>query len=364
MKCLEQIRALLYNHRYKIMKGENGMSAILLAIKNVFHAAVAVVMLIPILLTMGDAGDPNTPVETYPESTNQYITEYLEPDISAHRSGAGIAPQNTLMAFENIIERSDVFGVDTLEFDVQITADGELVLLHDLTYDGTTNAVEAFGRKNVFVSSVTLEEAQVLNLGENFDINGEYPYRGLRGEDIPYNLRVVTCDEIIDFVEANKNGKEYNYVIEIKSIGINGYKAVDKLYSIITERGLQNKVIWSTFAPDVSAYMKLNYPEISRTADAIEAIQFYFYFRMGWDLQDVKPSYVALQIPYGSSALDNIINLGTREMINYAHSNNVALQYWTINSEDEVRLLAENGADCIMTDYPQMAYEVVNSIGK
>lgn len=335
------------------------MSAIVLTIKNIFHGIVAVFMLIPILLTMGEAGDPNTPVEVYPDSDNPYITEYLDPDISAHRSGAGIAPQNTLMAFENIVAGADAIGVDTLEFDVQITKDGELVLSHDLTYDSATNAVEAFGRKNVFVSSITLEEAQVLNLGENFKGNGDYPYRGLRGDDIPYNLRVVTCDEIVDYIEANCGDKQYKYVIEVKSIGINGRRAVDKLYSVITERGLEDRAIWSTFAPDVSAYMKNHYPEISRTADAIEAVQFYFYYRMGWNLQDVSPSYVALQIPYGESAFDNLINLGNREMVNYAHKNNIALQYWTINNPDEIRHLTFAGADCIMTDYPQMAYETV-----
>lgn len=336
------------------------MSTVILTIKNIFHVVVSVFMLIPILLTMGDAGNPDTPVITYPQSDNPYITEYLDPDISAHRSGAGLAPQNTLMAFENIIEQGELLGVDTLEFDVQITADGELVLLHDLTLDGTSDAVEAFGKKNVFASSLTLEELKALNMGENFKGNGDYPYKGLRGDDIPYNLRIVTCDEVIDYVEANA-GKEYKYVIEIKSIGSNGRKAADKLYSIITERGLQSRVIWSTFAPFTSMYMKTNYPEIARTADAIEAVQFYFYFRMDWDLQDVSPSYVALQIPYGSSAFDNIINLGTREMLNYAHSNNIAVQYWTINSEEEVRTLTLNGADCIMTDYPQMAYDTVQA---
>lgn len=336
------------------------MTAVFLTIKNIFNGIIAAFMLIPIMLTMGDAGDPDTPVENYPDSGNPYITEYLDPDIAAHRSGAGDAPQNTLMAFENILGQENCV-VDTLEFDVQITKDGELVLLHNLTYDDTSNAVEAFGRKNVTVSSITLEEAQVLNLGENYKVDGEYPYRGLRGDDIPYNLRVVTCDAIIDYVEANSNGKEYNYIIEIKSIGSDSRKAADKLYSIITERNLQDRVIWSTFDPTLSSYMESNYPEIARTADAVEAIQFYFYYRMGWNLNDVSPSYVALQIPYGSSAFDNIINLGTREMINYAHSYGIALQYWTINSEEEVKTLTENGADCILTDYPQMAYDTVNS---
>lgn len=337
------------------------MASIFLFIKNVYHGIVSVFMLIPILLTMGNAGNPDTPVESYPDSTNPYIREHLDPDIAAHRSGAGIAPQNTLMAFENIIEQGNSSAVDTLEFDVQITADGELILLHDLTYDGTSNAAEAFGKEKVYASSITFEEAQVLNMGENFKVNGEYPYRGLRGDDIPYNLRVVKCDTVIDYIEANCGDKIFNYSIEIKSIGANGKKAVDKLYEIITERELEDRVIWSTFAPDVSGYMKSHYPEISRTADAIEAVQFYFYFRNGWDLQDVKPSYVALQIPYGSSAFDNLINLGTKELINYAHKNNIALQYWTINSEEEVRTLTENGADCIMTDYPQMAYDTVIS---
>lgn len=338
------------------------MAFFLLALKNIFHGFVAAAMLIPILLTMGNEGSPDTPVENFPDSDNPYISEYLDPDISAHRSGAGIAPQNTLMAFENIIENQDSLGVNTLEFDVQITSDGELVLIHDLTYDATSNAVEAFGKKNNYVSLISYEDAQVLNMGENFKVDGEYPYRGLRGDDIPCNLRVAKCDEVIDYIEENCGDREYRYVIEIKSIGSNGKKAVDRLHSIITERSLQDRVIWSTFAPDVSSYMKSHYPEISRTADAIEAVQFYFYFRMNWELSDVSPSYVALQIPYGSSAFDNLINLGTREMLNYAHKNNIAVQYWTINSEEEVLTLARNGADCIMTDYPQMAYEAVNSL--
>lgn len=337
------------------------MTAIFLTLKNIFNGFVAAAMLIPIIATMGGGGDPDAVAKVYPDTTNPYITEQLDPDISAHRSGAGLAPQNTLMAFENIIENQAEIPVDMLEFDVQATKDGELVLMHDLSYDNTTNAVEAFGKKYNFVSSITLEEAQVLNMGENFKGNGDYPYRGLRGEDIPYNLHIATCDAVIDYVEANCGDKVYKYCIEVKSIGISGRKAVDRLYEIITERNLQDRVIWSTFAPDVSAYMKKQYPEISRTADAIEAVQFYFYYRLNFDLQDIKPTYVALQIPYGESAFDNLINLGHTEMLNYAHKNNIAVQYWTINNEEEIKHLAKAGADCIMTDYPQRAIDAVAS---
>ena len=44
------------------------MTSLFLTVKNIINGVIAVFMLIPILLTMGDAGDPNTSVEPYPDS--------------------------------------------------------------------------------------------------------------------------------------------------------------------------------------------------------------------------------------------------------------------------------------------------------
>ncbi len=332
--------------------------SILLTFKQIYYTVTSVVMLIPILLTMGADDKPGTEVIINENATNAYINEYGNPDISAHRSGAGVAPQNTQMAFEKMLENADEFGVDTFEFDVQLTKDGELILLHDLTFDATSDAVEKYGRTNVLASQLTFEEAHQLNLGENFQLNGEYPYRGLRGDEIPENLRVSKCEDIIDLIEANSNGKEYRYIIEIKSMNFQGYEAADKLYEIVNERNMKDRVIWATFQPDVAAYMKKNYPDMPRSADVIEAIQFYFYSRMDWDLDDANVSYVALQVPYGSSAA-NLINTGTRDFINYAHQYDIAVQYWTINDAEDAAYLIKNGADTIMSDYPDMVWDLV-----
>ncbi len=334
--------------------------SILLLLKNAYYTVTSVVMLIPILLTMGADDKPGTEVIANENATNAYINEYGNPDISAHRSGAGVAPQNTLMAFEKMLENAEEFGVDTFEFDVQLTKDGELILLHDLTFDATSDAVEKYGRKNVLASSLTFAEAHELNLGENFEIDGKYPYRGLRGDDIPENLRVATCAEVIDLIEANSNGKKYRYIIEIKSMNFQGYEAADKLYEIVSERGLKDRVIWATFQPDVSEYMERTYPDMPRSADVIEAIQFYIFSRMNWDLDDAGVSYVALQLPYGSSA-GNLINTGTRSFINYAHKYDIAVQYWTINDKAEAEYLINNGADTIMSDYPDMVLDLVEA---
>ena len=330
--------------------------ALITAFSSVFVLVLAVV------LFLGMPDMPWDKIEKFETSTNSYIRDYLDMDISAHRSGAGVAPENTLMAFRQVLERNEEYGVDTYEFDVNITADGELVILHNLTYDKTSDAVEYFGRENVAASEITLAEAKKLNMGENFELDGEYPYRGLRGDDIPADLRVVTCDEAFDFIEANSNGKKFNYIIEIKSTEENGKRAADKLYSIITERNLQDRVIWATSEIPVSEYMAANYPDMPRSANPNEVIEFFVCSKLGIDLSKRDVSYMALHIPYGEKSGPAFINLGTKRLINYAHKYNIAVQYWTINSEKDVRKLAENGADCVMTDYPDMAYKVVNSM--
>ena len=332
------------------------MIKLFLLIKSITKIISATICILPIILTMPFGDFPGTPVIPNENATNSHINEYLDPDISAHRSGAGIAPQNTLMAFETMLENPDTIGVDTFEFDVQVTKDGELIVMHNLTYDATSNAVEYFGYNDVYAADLTLEEAKVLNMGENFEINGEYPYRGLRGDDIPYNLRIPTCEEVIDLIEANSNGKEYKYIIEIKSRYEDGYKAADKLRELIIEKDILDRTIWASSKQEVADYMKTTYPDMPRSADVLEVLEFYLYARMNWNLEDADVSYIALQIPYRTNALSNLANIGTRKVINYAHKYNIAVQYWTINDYDDALYLINYGADCIMSDYPVMVF--------
>ncbi len=335
------------------------MLNIFIFIKSITKIISGIICILPIILTMPLGDIPGTPVIPNENATNTYINEYLDPDVSAHRSGAGIAPQNTLMAFETMLENPDTIGVDTFEFDVQITKDGELIVMHNLTYDATSNAVEHFGYNDVYAADLTLEEAKVLNMGENFEINGEYPYRGLRGDDIPDNLRIATCEEVIDLIEANSNGREYKYIIEIKSRYEDGYKAADKLRDLILEKDILDRTIWASSKQEVANYMKETYPDMPRSADTLEVLEFYLYARMNWNLDDADVSYIALQIPYRTNALSNLANIGTRKVINYAHKYNIAVQYWTVNDYDDALYLINNGADCIMSDYPDMIFEAV-----
>ena len=286
--------------------------------------------------------------------TNPYITEE-KALVSAHRSGKNIAPENTMAAFINCIE-SENFNVDIYEFDLHITKDGKLILLHDKTLDRTTNSAEHFGEEDIKPAEKTYAELRELNFGENFEnAEGEYPYRGLRGDDIPDELRAVLLEDVLNYLESNG---EFQYIIEIKDSGENGKKACDELYRILKEKELLEDVVFGTFNPDVTAYADKNYPDMLRSASILEVVAFYLLASYGVDVDSDFFKYEALQIPTG---YDGVLYLDSYRIINYAHRHNIAVQYWTINEVEEVEYLNSIGADCIMSDSPDMAYDVINS---
>ena len=291
--------------------------------------------------------------ETY-DTNNSNITEYGTTLVSAHRSGAGIFPENTMMAFEGCIN-SDTFKTDIFEFDLHITGDNELIILHDSTLDRTTDAVEYFGQENIRPENYTYEELRGLNLGENFKTDdGEKPYAGLRGDDVPDSLRVAKLSDVLDYLQSNGN---FGYIIEIKNGGELGEKAADILYNTLKEKGLLDQTVVGTFNQNVTTYLDEKYPDMPRSASIIEVVKVYFNSLLGLDKKEGVYKFSALQIPAGLSILD----LATARLVNYAHRHNIAVQYWTINDTDTMSLLKEIGADCIMSDIPDVAYDVLNA---
>lgn len=123
--------------------------------------------------------DPSEIIEY--ETDNPYIVKKGETMVSAHRSGAGIMPEETMMAFKNCVE-SEKFDTDVFEFDLHITKDDVLVLLHDGTLDRTSDSEKVFGEKKVRPEDKTYAELRALNMGAKFtNPEGEMPYANLSG---------------------------------------------------------------------------------------------------------------------------------------------------------------------------------------
>lgn len=289
------------------------------------------------------------------DTDNKYINNTGKPYISAHRSGGGIAPEESMLAFKNCIENPE-FNVDVFEFDLHITKDNVLVLLHDDTLERTTDCETVLNDAQARPENYTYNELRQLNIGAKFETDdGEMPYANLHGDEVTDELKILRVEDILDYLMSNG---DFDYIIEIKNGGDLGKKGVDILYPILEERNLLNDVIFGTFKEEVSFYVDDNYPELKRSATIKEVLSFYVAALS--DDKDFEAKYIALQIPY-NMPYRIAANLATAKVINYAHKNNIAVQYWTINDEKQLEYLASVGADCIMSDYPDKLYEIVHS---
>ena len=278
--------------------------------------------------------------------------------ISAHRSGAGIAPEETMRAFRNCIEDGS-FDVDYFEFDLHITKDDVLVLLHDAELDRTSDCKTVFGAEHCRPEDYTFAELRRLNMGAKFvDPDGAMPYAGLSGDAVPDDLRILDLDTILDYLESIK---PFRYIIEVKNGGDLGKRSVDILYQSLKQRSMVDRVVFGSFQDEVSLYKDEKYPDLMRGAFAKEVAQFYLASLLS--RKDYEPAFRVLQLPFGLPGNDYHLNLATAHILNYAHAHDLAVQYWTVNNAEDAAYLMSIGADCIMSDYPDMAYEVSHGDG-
>lgn len=287
------------------------------------------------------------------ETTNPHIASRTM--ISAHRSGAGIVPEELLAAFKYCIETSD-FEIDYFEFDLRLTKDGELVLLHDATLDRTSNSEAVFGETNVNVGDKTLAELRRLNMGAKFvDEDGNMPYADLTEEEVTDDLRIATLDEVLDYLCSQG---DFGYIIEIKDSGERGKQAADLLYEKLKAHDLLDSALICSFRDEVLQYVEQQYPDASRGASKSETVEFILAALLG--KKDFDPPYAALQLPYGDMRESYGVNTGLAKVINYAHERNIAVFYWTINDPEDMAYLSSIGADLIMSDYPNLLNETIN----
>ena len=321
---------------------------------KIMGIVLLVIALLAAALLWAVTRDSSMAPRDFPEATNPLITPLGVTMLSGHRAGGGAAPENTMMALKNCVECED-YQLDIFEFDLHLTADGVLVLLHDSTLDRTSDAQEVFGRPNVEVGTLTFDQLKKLNMGAQFIADdGSMPYADLHGDDVPEDLRIITVDQALTYLESAE--RDYRYIIEIKNDGERGFEAADKLYATLQERGCLDRTVVGTFHNEVTAYMSENYPDMHRSAGVREAIGFYVAALLDLHRDNDTFAFRALQIP----TTDYVVNLGTARVVNYAHEHDIAVQYWTINDPAEMARLQSIGADAVMTDLPELGVGVLN----
>jgi glycerophosphoryl diester phosphodiesterase len=247
----------------------------------------------------------------------------------AHRGGAGIAPENTLVGFRKGLE----VGAGVLELDVHASADGHVVVIHDETVDRTTD-----GRGPV--REKTLPEIKKLDAGYDFPPDGgeSYPYRD-RGVTVP------TLEEVYrEFPNVPTN-------VEIKGTRPGIEKAVLR---VIEDAGAEDRtLVVSEKDATIRRFREVSGGRVATGSSSKEIAVFYLlsHLRLSGLL---RPPYQALQGPAWK-----VLRVVTPTFVRAAHELGVRVDVWTINKEPDMRRLLGFGVDGIMTDRPDVLARVL-----
>ncbi len=292
------------------------------------------------------------------------------PILIAHGGGNGEFPDNTLEAFYN------AYSVDKrvmMETDVSITRDGVVILSHDTTLDRKTNISGKISELNY--SDLMRDEVDFgfTNKTENGVRVGELTYfLGEDGErkyptDVRYPTGVsprhdtkfltTTLEELILAFPDNRIN------VEIKQSGEDGKRCLEAVLLLLERYNAYDRVVLASFHDEMyNEYLTLadgdKVPENFMFSPGIGGvIKFYLLHSLGLDVFFGDPMCV-FQLPmeqYG-------INLSTAQLVERAHSHNLAVHYWTIDDVDDMRYLVEIGADGIMTNYPNRLKAVYDEL--
>ena len=289
--------------------------------------------------------------------------------IAAHRGGGKNNPENTMKAFVSAVT---FYNVDIIESDLYLTKDNKLVYNHDSYIDETCNVNGDISYEEMnslieektnrhYIKDYTLDELREFNFGYYFTKDNVRPYKDIEQENLKNEgLQIVEASELFErFYESNP---DLLFIIEIKNSGDKGKVAVDTLVNIINNSYplYKNNIVIGTFHPEIEDYLTENYPDFNRGASTKGAAKFIISQMFRVNIFN-KTTFTCLQIPDEYNIKEISLNLMKENLIKRAHRRGIAIQYWTINDEQTMRLIIELGCDAIITDDVELCRRVVDS---
>jgi glycerophosphoryl diester phosphodiesterase len=251
------------------------------------------------------------------------IENFPRPIILAHRGDSAHAPENTLPSFQQALQK----GADGVELDVNLTADGHVIVIHDSTVDRTT---EGKGR----VDSLTLEAIQKLDAGKWFN-------EKFTGTKVPL------LEEVFETM-----GREKLINIELKLINFSTSRdgLVVKVCELIRRHNNQSQILFSSFFPSNLKIATQILPEIPRGLLAMPGLLGLWARSFGFMFGNYQ-------------ALHSHVSSTSREQIQRAHRLKRRVHVWTVNKPEDIIRLKGWGVDGIITDDPQAAARIFGRDG-
>jgi glycerophosphoryl diester phosphodiesterase len=273
----------------------------------------------------------------------------------AHQGGEHEVPSDTLYGFKTALPK----GVDVLELDVHLTADGHVVALHDTTVDRTTNGSGT-------VEQMTLAQIKELDAAYWFvpdegTTEGraaeDYVFRGIATGEAPppegfepNDFTIPTLDEVltafpgtlinIELKQSNSTGRFEMAVADL-------LRKHDRVEDVIVVSFLDHSLeVFKALAPDV------------HTATATVQAGLFWGSSQGPLPGAPNPRHVALQVP-----MNLVADVTTEDFVKNANANGLAVHVWTINDRETMEQLLDWGVQGIMTDRPTLLEEILQERG-
>lgn len=236
------------------------------------------------------------------------------PLVIAHRGNSAVAPQNTLAAFEAAWRA----GAGSIEIDIQPTADGHVVVIHDDTVDATTDGQGV-------VSEMTLDAVRSLDAGSWFAA----AYAG---------QRVPTFDEVLDLM-ARRPG--IDLLLELK--GPWTTEQVRPVTAAIRAADLADRVVGQSFWPESVAALAEADPGLRRGL-----LVFQVPDEGGVDeLVRVAADLGVMTVnPYGPLLVQH------PDLVDRLHAAGLQVMVWTLNEPEHWAGAVALGVDAVITDRP------------
>ncbi len=238
--------------------------------------------------------------------------------VYAHRGASGYAPENTLEAFELAVHQK-AHGV---ELDVHLTKDGVVVVTHDEKIDRVSDG-------SGFVCEMTLAELKKHSFGKAFPA-----YR---------DAKMPTLREVFELLAGT--GLWVNVELKNSVIAYPGME--QKCIGLAAETGMAGRVLFSSF----NHHSLLRVKEIDKSMPC--GILYSATMVRPWayaavlGLDALHPHWTELLVPDECAE---------------AHKAGLLVNPWTINEEDLMRKAFELGADYVITNYPDKALAVLQSL--
>ncbi|HEX2697272.1 MAG TPA: glycerophosphodiester phosphodiesterase family protein [Anaerolineales bacterium] len=245
------------------------------------------------------------------------LIDLPHPIIFAHRGASAYAPENTIAAFELAAAQ----GADAIELDAKLTADGEVVVFHDLTLDRTTKSVGRLSQK-------TLAELRALDAGSSFS-------EKFRGEKIPL------LSEVFEAV-----GKKVFINVELTNYSTRRDQLAESVCALVKRHGLESRILFSSFLSSNLKKAQRVLPQVPRGLLALGGWMGAWARSFGFAFGDF-------------AALHPFFTDVSAQEVGRVHKLKRRIHVWTVNKVEDMIPLKNWGVDGIFTDDPQLALQAV-----